>query len=377
MIETTAQPKFGKVDLKPTMADGVVALLSRVTSSGMFIPEIDGMRFFAIAGVLVAHIAYLVASQSLYSNTAKHTMLYAILSTGAYGVRLFFSISGFILCLPFADHYINGKSCPSLQRYYTRRVTRLEPPYIICLIVGFIGICVCGSNFHAQILHFFASIIYMHGLIYHHPSTIGGILWSLEVEVQFYILAPFLANVFRITGARLRRSIIGNLHFFLIGFLVADVYLVKWKHEIKKSLSWDFLMITSISLLFLVNFYGFAIWYYAFPIIVYLSYKAAFQGVLMNSIVRNRWLVITGGMCYTTYLYHMIIIRALWQMVTSHLLITHVYWIDYMVQLSILCPVILGVGSILFVLFEKPFMKRDWPSKWRSVFQSVLSRSSV
>ena len=61
---------------------------------------------------------------------------------GGYGVSIFFMISGFILSLPFAKAHFNknpGKKNISLKRYYLRRLIRLEPPYIIALIIFFIG----------------------------------------------------------------------------------------------------------------------------------------------------------------------------------------------------------------------------------------------
>ena len=48
---------------------------------------------------------------------------------------LFFAISGFILALPFAEHYLSGAPRPTLGRYYVRRVTRIEPPYVINLTI--------------------------------------------------------------------------------------------------------------------------------------------------------------------------------------------------------------------------------------------------
>ena len=57
---------------------------------------------------------------------------------GFRGVELFFVISGFILGLPFAAHYLKGAAPVSLRKYYLRRLTRLEPPYIVALLVLFI-----------------------------------------------------------------------------------------------------------------------------------------------------------------------------------------------------------------------------------------------
>src|SRR5687768_7994733 len=61
---------------------------------------------------------------------------------GGYGVSIFFMISGFILSLPFAKNHFDkrpDRKPISLKRYYLRRLVRLEPPYLIALIIFFIG----------------------------------------------------------------------------------------------------------------------------------------------------------------------------------------------------------------------------------------------
>jgi peptidoglycan/LPS O-acetylase OafA/YrhL len=52
--------------------------------------------------------------------------------------------------------------------------------------------------------HLAASVGYMHYLIFQAPSAINSVAWSLEIEVQFYILAPLLSMVFAIRNGDLR-----------------------------------------------------------------------------------------------------------------------------------------------------------------------------
>src|SRR5437667_40038 len=106
--------------------------LSRETSSGRFIPEMDGLRFVAIAMVVLFHLnGYLTAKavSPQYAFTARSDWITQVALVGFRGVELFFVISGFILGLPFAAHHIAGAPRVSLSKYYLRRLTRLEPPY--------------------------------------------------------------------------------------------------------------------------------------------------------------------------------------------------------------------------------------------------------
>jgi peptidoglycan/LPS O-acetylase OafA/YrhL len=94
-------------------------------------------------------------------------------------------------------------------------------------------------------LSFASSLFYLHNVFWPRDvlPLVNPVAWSLEIEVQFYLLAPVLALVFRIPS-RWRaglltafiiayplllptlphRTILDYLHFFLAGFLVAEMY---------------------------------------------------------------------------------------------------------------------------------------------------------
>src|SRR5438270_8947414 len=108
----------------------LLARLSRETSSGRFIPEMDGLRFVAISMVVLFHLnGYLTAKTAFYEHgpMAQRDWLCRAALVGSHGVELFFLISGFILALPFAAHHLAGAPAVNLQKYYLRRLTRLQP----------------------------------------------------------------------------------------------------------------------------------------------------------------------------------------------------------------------------------------------------------
>jgi hypothetical protein len=122
--------------------------LSRVTSSGDLIPEIDGLRFIAISTVVFHHLLSMYLSGSGRSPEVRtpaewfaasdQSWLVILAYCGHFGVNLFFVISGFILALPFAKRAFSDLPAPDLKGYYLRRVTRIEPPYLLSLIVIFL-----------------------------------------------------------------------------------------------------------------------------------------------------------------------------------------------------------------------------------------------
>ncbi len=373
-----------------TISDMIVDRLSRVTSSGSFIPEIDGLRFFAIASVVLFHInTYVVNKSPLdFASTVTHHPLNLMFQQGFIGVSLFFTISGFILSLPFAIRYLQGRSSPSLGSYYMRRVTRLEPPYIINMFLTFLLLIVVKNESARDLFpHLLASLSYSHNIIYEQFSFINGVAWSLEIEVQFYLLAPLLCKVFLIRQAFWRRlffiiivlcgyglsavthalgytyvSLFDYLQFFLVGFFLTDLYIVNWQKQPDQEPLWDLWATACWILIFAIA----RQWYSAYltPMLILVSYTAAFRGRIWNQIVSNRWIATIGSMCYTIYLYHYWIISLVGRLSVTFAL-THHYWINILFQIFILSAAVLVASSMFFILFEKPFMYKDWPNKLR------------
>ncbi len=185
--------------------------LGRIIARGRrYIAEVDGLRFVAIMAVVLFHLNGYTLQRHMQGATIQpyETWLAKGLTSGRYGVQLFFVLSGFLLAMPFAKWRLGLAPRPPLRKYYVRRLTRLEPPYIVAALFLFIsGFGAFG--FHAGFSHWpnlLASLIYQHNLIFGQGSVISIVFWSLEIEVQFYLLAPFLSVVFSIGNVVVRRA---------------------------------------------------------------------------------------------------------------------------------------------------------------------------
>jgi hypothetical protein len=97
------KPRFLSHQLQ-ARPQNLARFFSRVTTSGFFIPNFDGLRFIAIALVVLFHAQQ--EAQSALGPQAPAASLLGIVPVGFVGVTLFFAISGFVLALPFANHYL-------------------------------------------------------------------------------------------------------------------------------------------------------------------------------------------------------------------------------------------------------------------------------
>jgi len=392
--------------VKPRLAQRIINALSRVTSSGNFIPVIDGMRFVAITSVFLYHLlGYVIAkSPVVFIESRMESLFGSALDRGCFGVHLFFVISGFIIVLPFAAHHLEAKPAVTLKQYFFRRITRLEPPYIICMCIMFaLNLLVRKDLFAEQFPHLLASLFYLHNFIFHQLSTVNGVAWSLEVEIQFYILAPLIAGIFAVSNKLLRRGILlslmalaclwqpyvrawdlsdnvgGFLHFFLTGFLIADIYIADWKRSPKIWWGMDLIGIIACAGLYRLTRDLHYVYYnpigamVACVAITFIFY-GAFRGRLFNRILTNRWIVVIGGMCYTIYLYHYQLISFLGRL-TIHAALTRHLWVNVMLQLSLMALAILAATSLIFIVLEKPFMRKDWPRRFAAWVQQLRGTS--
>ncbi len=356
----------------------------RVTSHGEHLREIDGLRFIALSGVYLLHINHYLMINAPQIPQAEHSVMTRGLEYCAFGVQLFFAISGFILALPFARHSLAGGKAISLRSYFLRRLTRLEPPLIVNLLLLTALMMFALHRPLGELLpHFGATCVYLHSAIYHIASPINPVTWSLEVEAQFYLAMPLLAKVFNIQSAMLRRGVIlgamilfgsiarsmphatlpEQLPHFLVGFLLADFWLHEWKQKLVPMRGGDFYALGSGLALYLVLF-----WHRSIPgsDVLLPLLLLAFCGTSLRSryvaAALRHWITVTlGGMCYTFYLYHVPVLSAVTRVTGKWITVTE-QWQAYVLHFITATPVVVAVSMIMFALVERPFMV--WRPKW-------------
>jgi peptidoglycan/LPS O-acetylase OafA/YrhL len=159
------------------------------------IATIDGLRAIAIAAVLYFHY-WQITWQWQFVIPVVHWSPEPIAETGFLGVALFFFISGFVLMLPYAQAHFAGTAPPTIRHFASRRLLKIVPSYIlvsvVMIAVGYQTYTNFGDEFRDIAFH----LLFIHNWFAATANSINGVMWSLAVEVQFYVLFPLLVLVF-------------------------------------------------------------------------------------------------------------------------------------------------------------------------------------
>jgi peptidoglycan/LPS O-acetylase OafA/YrhL len=139
---------------------------------------------------------------------------------GRIGVDIFFVISGFLITtLLLKEKIKSGKI--SLKHFYARRILRIVPVVYLYLAVllAIYGYC----NYRISGSEFITAFLFLKNL----PLKTGpytGHLWSLSIEMQFYLVFPFLLayNIEKYLVAAFSIIIIVPL-LAVLGFYHADL----------------------------------------------------------------------------------------------------------------------------------------------------------
>jgi peptidoglycan/LPS O-acetylase OafA/YrhL len=153
---------------------------------------LDGLRGLAIVLVVWFHLWQISWLRADVPFTDPPLNLNLIPEGGFVGVDLFFFISGFALFYPYAQTLFDGRPLQTLQTFVMRRVQKILPSYVVVMAVliaiGMSGISSFRDGFRAVALH----LLFVHTWFPDTYGAINGVLWSLGVEVQFYVIFPLL-----------------------------------------------------------------------------------------------------------------------------------------------------------------------------------------
>lgn len=398
--------------------------LGRVTSAGNYVPQLDGIRFVMMLPVLFYHAA-LRGARITPDPLANETLTVTWLPFAGYGVSVFFLVSGFIIAYPFMS-----QRPPRLASYYKRRMLRIEPPYVVTMIGCFIILSVVSVPSGAPTFYYtdaplwqslLASLTYTHGLIYGYSPKLNPPTWSLEREMQFYMLAPFLVYAYMAIKNRrvrmwfggiicvallilgeviraglpyehvLRHTGLAESYGFWLGIMTCDytMHARTLQQPAHRSYDWAFVL----------GYIGLIIGGVFDPRVEFLSradhtlgalagiansslraacmlmvFAGAIRGTTTRAMLALPWVTFIGGACYSIYLAHLPIMHL------SSEVIEHVVHPTSLVFSTILCwailvPTAVVLGLVFYACIERPCMRPDWPGDLMRTIRAWRNRA--
>jgi peptidoglycan/LPS O-acetylase OafA/YrhL len=171
---------------------------SKTIAGRYYRPELDVVRFLAFAFVFLHHtvptdpdprIAHILGSAA--------PILYASARACRFGLDLFFTLSAFLICeLLIRERETTGTV--GVKQFYIRRILRIWPLYYLGVALGVVFAFLPGCH-PSDLIRMAWFAIFMgswmavfHGWI----ANPAGPLWSVSVEEQFYVFAPWIVKYF-------------------------------------------------------------------------------------------------------------------------------------------------------------------------------------
>jgi peptidoglycan/LPS O-acetylase OafA/YrhL len=323
--------------------------MSVLETSERRIAELDGLRGLAVALVLVWHFVGALVDQSL-GGWAK--LLYALTIFGRTGVDLFFVLSGFLITGILLDR--RQAAAKFLRNFYLRRLLRIVPSYLVLVAVFWTAVAIGIQNeaFNGDTPLWQHLTFTQNWWMAEHnrwgPSAIS-VTWSVAIEEQFYLVFPLLVLFTPRDRLPLLLVVIalGSAAFRAVAWLVFDSAFTMYVHTLSRldglaagaGIAWAwrhpnfalcvskelksihrlFLWLIGAIPLFLIALrfnlpLNMAVWGHTYLTILYalalllILIRIDHKGV---GTLRQPWLARLGGISYTVYLFHPIMLTCI------------------------------------------------------------------
>jgi peptidoglycan/LPS O-acetylase OafA/YrhL len=196
---------------------------------------LDGLRGAACAAVVLVHVW--MFDHGVVGGGGDKNLLDHVLGEMRLGVPLFFTLSGFLVYGPFVKAALDRAPAPSLRTYALRRAARILPAYWAAVIGVFFLLRAIDHPFQIPAAHLPAFLLFAQN---QDPDTVGRLdppMWTLCVEVTFYLLVPLAGILALRLGAHRRRQLALAAGLIALGAaLVAAAALGHWPRTTTASL---------------------------------------------------------------------------------------------------------------------------------------------
>jgi len=131
--------------------------------------------------------------------------LHRVVASGALGVQLFFALSGYLIFRPFARRDFGNGGPIDLRSYALNRALRIVPLYWFAVVVLLL-LTQGGGSFN----QWWRFLVFAESFSTTTAQKVDGPMWSVVVEIHFYVLLPLIAWLLAEIAQR-RRIVAGAL----------------------------------------------------------------------------------------------------------------------------------------------------------------------
>jgi peptidoglycan/LPS O-acetylase OafA/YrhL len=368
------------------------------------IEVLDGLRGIAILMVVLYHVWLISWLDHTINLAGIRINLNFFPETGFLGVELFFFISAFCLFYPYARYMFEGAKFQTVKEFTYRRFIKIIPSYYLSILLIMVLFQPQLGTLKDAVWHIFTHLFLIHNFFPETSGTINGVFWSLGVEVQFYVVFPFLCMLFRkrpftvfavMTGVAifyryyicfnfpdradfyLLNQLPGFLDLFAFGMLAAYILVYLRNHvQFQDKLAPFFTMLAVIMFalfIAMLNWFeeikgvanSILIWQignrpYFGLIFLLLTVSSALAFKFWRVILANKVLVFLSVISYNLYIWHQLIANKInqWSIITaatSDPRSDHQWQILYSI-VAILAGIL--VSALITYGFERPILKK-------------------
>jgi peptidoglycan/LPS O-acetylase OafA/YrhL len=347
-----------------------------------YIPALDHLRFLAASLVVLFHT--FMAGQN--SGRPADPFSVPFIDQGHTGVALFMVISGFIMTMMFT-----GRELEPIK-FYANRFLRIYPLMILVVTAGYFS---TPDPRPASVgVDYLMSLLPISNLYRLDYGAFGGHLWTIAVELQFYLLLPLLLKFRRRYGStafyagtlglalalRVAQYMVkhtahtftyftmfGSIDLFVGGMITAELYIVMQERKLRFSLWWSAFALIAIGTMiasifsvpsfFQIDFHNVTADHvsHSNKWIFWPLLQAVMWGSFLLLYLRSRGeipgaTIVTsfGKWSYSIYIWHILIIE---------ILKNRFLWMTpYALSLFVILPITLVVSFASYSLIEVPFL---------------------
>lgn len=168
-----------------TPADLPPPLLAPVATTRSWMPALQSLRGLAALWVVLYHVQVYLRYYQLPLLPVPGLRL------GWLGVDLFFVLSAYLLSQPFLD----GRA-QRYGRFLADRFLRIAPPYYAAFALAAVLYALFAPEAWVPAKAGW-SLVFLQNFRFETFVAVNPAFWSLAVELQFYLLLPFVAPLFR------------------------------------------------------------------------------------------------------------------------------------------------------------------------------------